>query len=62
MIRLIEPPASFAVGSAAECRWKGGDRYFPGRIAAIDGDRIHIVYDDGDDEWTSKELIRFVQS
>jgi hypothetical protein len=44
--------------SRIECRWKAGPQHFPGVIAQLDGDRIHVHYDDGDKEWTSVRLIR----
>lgn len=46
------------VGMAVQCRWKGGQQYFPGRIAAVDKERMHVHYDDGDQEWTSVRLVR----
>lgn len=46
------------VGTAIECRWKGGQMYFPGKISQIEGDRVHINYDDGDKEWTTVRLVR----
>jgi hypothetical protein len=46
------------VGGAVECRWKGGRAYYSGKITEIDGDRVHIAYDDGDKEWTTVRLIR----
>ena len=49
-----------AVGSRVECRWKGGPQYFPGKIDQADGDRIHVAYDDGDQEWTTIRLVRVV--
>jgi hypothetical protein len=45
-------------GLKVECRWSGGPHYFPGSIDKVDGERIHIKYDDGDDEWTSVRLFR----
>jgi hypothetical protein len=45
-------------GLAVTCRWKAGQVYFPGKIAEIDGDRVHIAYDDGEKEWTTVRLIR----
>ena len=45
-------------GLKVECRWSGGPHFFPGTIAKVDGERIHVKYDDGDDEWTSIRLFR----
>lgn len=45
-------------GLKVECRWSGAPHYFPGSIAKVDGERIHVKYEDGDDEWTSIRLFR----
>jgi hypothetical protein len=45
-------------GTAVACRWKAGQAYFPGKITKIEGDRVHIDYDDGDKEWTTVRLVR----
>lgn len=45
-------------GMRIECRWKGAPNYFPGVLAKIDGERIFVKYDDGDEEWTSIRLFR----
>src|SRR2546421_4082095 len=39
-------------------RWKGGGYYYPGLVDARDGEKIHILYDDGDQEWTVAGMIR----
>lgn len=46
------------VGMPIQCRWKAGQQFFPGKLAALDGERVRIAYDDGDEEWTSVRLIR----
>ncbi|MSQ94746.1 MAG: hypothetical protein EXR98_09345 [Gemmataceae bacterium] len=45
-------------GMKVECRWSGGPHYFPGTLAKVESERIHVKYDDGDDEWTSIRLFR----
>jgi hypothetical protein len=45
-------------GLKVECRWSGGPHYFPGTLAKVEGERIHVKYDDGDDERTSIRLFR----
>ncbi len=45
-------------GARIEGRWKGGPNYFPGVLAKLEGDRVFVRYDDGDEEWTSVRLIR----
>jgi hypothetical protein len=51
-------PLEVAVGMRVEGRWRGGDVYYPGKIDQERGERIHIQYDDGDEEWTTVRLIR----
>lgn len=45
-------------GLKVECRYSGGPNFFPGTLNKVEGERIHIKYDDGDDEWTSIRLFR----
>jgi hypothetical protein len=45
-------------GAKVECRWKGGPHYFPGVLSKVEGERAHVRYDDGDEEWTSIRLVR----
>jgi hypothetical protein len=49
---------NIGVGSAVDGRWQGGPTWHPGKVTACDGDRIHIQYNDGDQEWTSIKMIR----
>lgn len=46
-------------GGKMECRWKGGPTYFPGLLRQVEGERVFVKYDDGDEEWTSARLVRF---
>ncbi len=46
------------VGDRVHCRWKEGAYYYPGRVASIDGERIHVHYDDGDKERTTISFAR----
>lgn len=46
------------VGAVVEGRWSGGPHYFPGKIDKVEGERVHIEYDDGEDEWTTVRLLR----
>ncbi len=45
-------------GMKIEARWSGGPHFFPGTLAKIDGERIFVKYEDGDEEWTSIRLFR----
>ncbi len=45
-------------GMRIECRWRGGPNYFPGSLSKLEGERLYVNYDDGDQEWTSVRLVR----
>jgi len=45
-------PLTLSVGLVVLARWKMGSAYYPGTITEVDGERVHIYYDDGDKEWT----------
>ncbi len=51
-------PLAFRVGDRVCCRRKGGPIYYPGEIARIKGEVIHVNYDDGEEETTSVRLVR----
>jgi hypothetical protein len=51
-------PLDIKVGSRVFGRWKGGNAYFPGRVTEQNGEKIFIVYDDGDKEWTTISMVR----
>src|SRR5262245_12427727 len=46
-------PLDLGVEARVFARWGGGEIYFPGLIDQVDGDRLHVRYDDGDEEWTT---------
>src|SRR5262249_42441072 len=45
-------PLQIPVGLRLLGRWRMGTAYYPGTVDQVDGERIHILYDDGDKEWT----------
>jgi hypothetical protein len=47
-----------APGDLVQGRWKQGRVFYPGRITHREGDRVHIQYDDGDQEWTEIRWLR----
>jgi predicted Zn finger-like uncharacterized protein len=51
-------PLDIGVGDVVYARWKGGPAYYPGRIKEMTGDRIHVAYDDGEEEWTTIKMVR----
>jgi DNA repair protein Crb2 Tudor domain/Agenet domain len=62
--RMLTPellkPFELRIGTPVQCRWKGGQAYFPGKITQMEGDRVHLAYDDGDKEWTTVRLVRLM--
>jgi hypothetical protein len=49
---------SVQAGMRVEARWRGGDDYFLGIVDQLQGERLHIRYDDGDHEWTTVRSLR----
>ena len=53
-IGVVKPsqvrPIDWREGTRVECNWENGGTYYPGVIAEMESDRIHIQYDDGDEE------------
>lgn len=45
-------PIDWSAGTRLQCNFKGGGRYFWGRIVQKSGSRVVIDYDDGDKEAT----------
>lgn len=45
-------------GTSVECRWQGESLYYPGTIRKRIGNAIHVLYDDGDEEFTTIAHIR----
>jgi hypothetical protein len=49
---------NWKVGSRVSCRWKSGDKWYPGRITRLAGSDLSVAYDDGDREDTKTGLCR----
>lgn len=49
---------SFQERDRIECRWRGGNEYFPGEIVRRHGEVINVHFDDGDEETTLIRLTR----
>jgi hypothetical protein len=45
-------PLEIPMGLRVVSSWKMKGQYRPGIVAEVDGERIHIHYDDGNKEWT----------
>jgi hypothetical protein len=43
---------NWKVGTKVQCNWKGGGKYYWGTITKKSGEKVHISYDDGDQEDT----------
>ena len=51
-------PFEVSAGDRVLCRWRGGPDYYLGEVTEVQGEMVHVRYDDGDDEWTSVRLLR----
>lgn len=51
-------PYNWTIGSRVECNFKGGGKWFPGKITSLGGTALAIDYDDGDKERTKTGLCR----
>lgn len=49
---------AYKIGDRVECNWKDGNRYYSGRVAAMEGPKLFIQYDDGDKEHTMESKCR----
>ncbi len=47
----------FRIGDRVMAKWKNSD-WYPGQITQKQGDQVFIKYDDGDEEWTTIDLLR----
>ena len=50
--------AQYNVGDSVECNWKGGGRYYGGKVASAEGGKLFIHYNDGDKEHTTAAMCR----
>ncbi|MBP7738727.1 MAG: hypothetical protein KA369_22320 [Spirochaetes bacterium] len=46
------------VGTRVQCNWKRGGMYYKGTITRMQGESIHISYDDGDQEDSTISICR----
>lgn len=46
------------VGTKVQCNWKRGGVYYMGTITKMQGESIHISYDDGDQEDSAISICR----
>lgn len=53
-----KPNTNIEVGSKINGNWKGQGIYYSGTVMKIEGDKYYIKYDDGDEEWTTKENLK----
>lgn len=54
-IRILKPIKleKLQLGARIKGRWKGGGAWYSGKILEINNRQIHVLYDDGDEEWIS---------
>ena len=50
--------AELPVGTRVQARWKSGSVYFHGKVMQKTADGVHVHYDDGDQEWTTLNMLR----
>lgn len=55
-------PLTLGAGDRVWCRWKSGNVYYPGKVDRVDGERVYIKYDDGDEEWSSLPFLKVHRS
>ena len=58
----MSEPINLKVGQKVMARWNGGTRQYPGKIVEVQEDKVFIHYDDGDEEWTTPEMVEVVGS
>ncbi len=51
-------PFQVQVGERVQGRWQAGNEFYDGKIERLDGEMVHIHYDDDDEETTSVRLLR----
>jgi hypothetical protein len=51
-------PMEVSAGDRVLCRWQGRPEFYPGEVTHVKEEKIHVRYDDGDEEWTSVRLLR----
>jgi ribosomal protein L35AE/L33A len=54
----IKTSGPLAVGDRIECNYKGKGRFYKGKIGEINGNQIYILYDDGDKERTTINMLK----
>jgi len=47
-----------AVGDEVESKWSQDGEYYTAQVTAINGEQVHVVYEDGNEEWTSINNLR----
>jgi hypothetical protein len=48
-------------GDRVFARWRGGSNYYPGVVDQQEGEKVHVCYDHGDQEWTTISMLRVVR-
>lgn len=49
---------SWKIGDRVSCAYQGRRRWYPGKIAKINGNKLFIKYDDGGKEWTTAKFLK----
>ncbi len=51
----LPPPRAWQVGDRALVHWSKNEFWYPATVQKKDGDKYFIVFDDGDEEWTTAD-------
>jgi hypothetical protein len=52
-----ESSLSWAAGDRVWARWSGDYHWYPGTVQTVEGERIHILFDDQDQEWVAPDRV-----
>jgi hypothetical protein len=55
-----QPASRWIIGDRVLCKWSKDTYWYPGTIQAIDGGRLHVYFDDGDNEWTTADRVSVI--
>lgn len=54
------PAPRWIIGDRVLCKWSRDMYWYPGTIQAIAGQRLHVYFDDGDNEWTEENNVTVI--
>ena len=51
-------PIDIEVSDRVHAKWNGEDEFFAARVTKIKDDQYALTYEDGEEEWTTVEMMR----